>query len=89
MINFRDFSPEVAEHNMFGLPKSYETMKSLMVTVNQWLSAQQVDVISVETLFVATRSAQNYQLTDEIETFGLPPSQMGRQLQVIRVWYNE
>lgn len=88
-IDFKDFFPQVADTNMFRQPKAYESIKSMMVRVNEWILAEQIDVISVETLFAATRSAQNYQLIEEVESFGLAASQMGHHLQVIRVWYKE
>ena len=88
MINFQDFFPEVAETDMFGQPKMYESMKSVMVKVNQWMVDRGIDLISIETLILPIRSVHKNRLINETETLVTGHDSV-RRFQVVRVWYKD
>ena len=85
-INFRDFLPQAVDTNMFGWPKTYESMKSVLAHVNAWIVEERIDVINIETVFSSTHTSAN-QPIEELEPVGPATSQWGTRMQVIRVWY--
>ncbi len=77
MIEFKDFFPEILEKQNFPGDDKYETFSSLLARVNQWLEAETVKLINVETVVLRDRDGERTCFLAEEPFF----------YQFIRVWY--
>lgn len=77
MIDFHDFFPQTIEQKGFFAEDKYENFSSLLTKVNQWLSANQVKIITIETVVLREIDGEKTRFLAEEPFF----------YQFIRVWY--
>jgi hypothetical protein len=84
MIAFCDFVPQIKSRSMLGIVSEYEYLSDTLDRANQWIERNNVRVLNVETLFVATHLIGRDGAMPKLVGPGAPGS---AEVQVIRVWY--
>lgn len=79
MINFQDFFPEMIQRQNFPGDDKYENFNDLLVKLNQWLEAEKVKPINIETVVLRDPDPKKARFLAE-EPFCY---------QFVRVWYEE
>jgi hypothetical protein len=84
MIAFCDFVPQIKSRSMLGMVAEYEYPSDTLDRANQWIDRDNVRVLNVETLFVATHLIDEHGAMPKLLR---PASPAASAVQVIRVWY--
>lgn len=79
MLTFKDFTP-----HWRGLDPNVEDTQAVLRRLNQWISNEAIEIVTIETLIVAPKQYRNL---DQIPTSIAIPSQNENGMQVFRVWY--
>ena len=82
-IAYKDFQPAAVETTFFK-GTTYEPMDAALARANQWMNAEGVRVINIETVVLPNLGANVQSSTSGIRTRGEVAVQWH---QVIRVWY--
>ena len=88
MIRFRDFVPADTTRAL-AISRTREDAASLLARANDWIAAERIDVVNVETLLLPVDTADKgaSQFNDNIQ-LAIGALEIGTpRLQVIRVWY--
>lgn len=86
MIDFRDFFPLEQSKRLGGMVKDFEHLREMMVRVNAWIAAENVDVVSVETIIMPRNTQSEHdQAKAKIDAYGNGSSLY--HYQMLRVWF--
>jgi hypothetical protein len=88
MIAFRDFAPQQVSPAALLQPARYEPLEQALADANEWISAQGVEVVNVETVVLPNVWGPYAQGTRDpsITTRGDFPVDWN---QFLRVWYKK
>ena len=84
MIGFQDFVPEYKKDKggFFGLGPKSEQLSETLQRINNWITAENVDVVSIETVVIPPgKNDSTDDLAHTVEFFG------SVRIQFLRVWY--
>jgi hypothetical protein len=88
MIAFRDFAPQQVSPAALLQPARYEPLAQVVAAANEWITAQGVEVVTVETVVLPNVWGPHAEGTEDpgIGTRGDFPIVWN---QFIRVWYKK
>jgi hypothetical protein len=81
-VAFRDFTPDVTKKTFFTT--TFEPFEDCLVRVNEWINAENPDVINIETVVLPNLWDEEGSGDPEIYTSGNSASSWH---QFVRVWY--
>ena len=84
MIDFRDFLPRQTQKGSFGKATQYEVIGEVLGEVNDWIHAQKVNVINVETVLLPNMHEPGNRGSQDGH---LATRDFVRWHQFVRVWF--
>ena len=81
-LRFKDFAPEIEKRGFFKT--EYESLQDCIMRANQWMAAEEPDVVTVETVVLPNPWDEEGSEDPEITTSG---DMMSSWHQFVRIWY--
>jgi hypothetical protein len=88
MIAYRDFAPRQLSAPALMQPASYESLEQALAAANEWIAANGIDVINVETVILPNLWGPHSHGSSDPNRV-VQPSFTTAWNQFIRVWYRE
>ncbi len=86
MIAYRDFAPRITAHSRWFRDAQYETFDAAVAAANEWIAADGIKVISVETVVLPNIHSPDEEGTGD-PAIRTPENADNQWHQFVRVWY--
>jgi hypothetical protein len=88
MIYFFDFPPQIIEPRGLMSYERCESLRDVMVRVNQWVEQNRIKVLNVETLVLPSGVFQDPVVVADATSIATPDG-YATWRQIVRVWYEK